>query len=131
MKTIALTTASLRNLENMPLPRDFTFEFEDAVYHTFKIIACVLSPKISLLMKNDTTYDRFKFQLSDPKHRFKTVLDLAFSHTDITIDKSNFLFIRHIGKILENSQLISLATNDTFYEPEIENALLVLNDMYE
>lgn len=60
---------SIRNinqtLKTLSYQTDFTFVFNDHEFHTYKIIADILSPAIAQIHRTDPTYDTFVFKNID------------------------------------------------------------------
>lgn len=128
--TISLSAAGLRNLECLPIERDFEFICDGRSYETFKLVACILSPKIANMLTNDPSKTSFDIGIPDPHHLFKIIMDIAYNH-DYQITIENYLFIRKVGIILENQDMVKAASKRELSIPTTENALKLLEILNE
>lgn len=116
--TIHLQPESVLNIPFQNYEKDFTFIVNEEKFQTCRIIADILSSKISKMHLIDPTLNEFKISIPE-KGNFSNVLDLI-KFNDVIIPESESLFILKILQILE-TESIDVCLLDQEVEITIDN----------
>ncbi|KAK8883391.1 hypothetical protein M9Y10_046041 [Tritrichomonas musculus] len=128
---ISISSKGLKNLEYLPIDKDFTFIVGDKLYPTFKIVACILSPSmIAVCLKNDPNMKEYKLPFDDPQGYFQIIMDIAYDH-EYKIDLENCFFIYRVAKLFENKDLEEIANIETNSRVTDHNCFQLLLKMKE
>ena len=106
-----------RCIQNVPLESydEFTFIVNDQRYKTTRIVADLISKKISRMHSIDPTIDAFSFK-TENKGDFKIILDLV-DFERRTIEENDLLFVAEALQILESQPIF----NSTEEKEKISN----------
>lgn len=118
--TIKLLPTSILNVPIQKFDNDFIFIVNEEKYMTNRIIADLISPKISQSHFTDPTLSQYTIN-TDKKGNFQFILDLVNFQSN-TIPESEIPFIEEILFILGNKS-IEIDNTDTFTEMTLDIAL--------
>lgn len=106
MKFVDFPSSGFSNLNWSTVPNDFTFAIGTKIYSCPRILADILSPKISKMHLIDPTVDSFTINIDDPSENFQFFIDLiSIGKSDITPNKISFVL--DVCNILDNTELFS------------------------
>ena len=100
---IKLNPNSILNIPLEKYDNNFTFIVNGEKFQTNRIVADLLSPKISQIHFNDPTFDEFTIKTCQ-KGNFSYIIDLTLFH-QIVIPESEAPFIAEIVEILDNKSI--------------------------
>lgn len=127
---ISISSNGIKNLEFLPINRDFTFIAGGREYPTFKLVACILSPAIALNLKNNPDMNKYELPFDDPQGYFQIIFDIAYDHS-YEINLENCFFIYRVAKVFENKELEEIASIKTNSRITEQNCFNLLLKMYE
>ena len=110
MKTLYLSSKGLNHTISSIDENDFTFIVGNKEYRCSHFQACFISPKIHSVLLSDPMFDTFEIEINDDDEKFNDVMNLMKGQS-IELDKATCLFLKEIGKILENQEIIDEAVN--------------------
>lgn len=103
-QTLFLTHQGLRNLSQLNLENDFTFQLGDKSYQCNKILASFISPTISQILASDPLCNTFTIDVEDNQNLFENIITLI--HGDIIeINSSNYDPLLLIASKLGNQEM--------------------------
>lgn len=127
---ISISSNGIRNLEFLPIDKDFTFIAGGKEYPTFKIVACILSPAIASNLKDNPDLHKYELPFDDPQGYFKIIFDIIYNH-EYEINIENCFFIYRVAKAFENKELEDIASIKTNSRITEQNCFNLLLKMYE
>ncbi|OHT13078.1 hypothetical protein TRFO_03512 [Tritrichomonas foetus] len=128
--TISISSKGLRNLECLPIDRDFEFIVGKDHYPTFKLVACILSPIIGDLLQKDPNMKSYNVEINDKNHNFQLIMDIVYDH-DYSINIDNCFFLYRIAEIFGNEELKKIANIEYHAVISESNCLNLLLKMIE
>lgn len=112
MKFVDFPSSGFSNLNWSTVPNDFTFVVGRKIYSCPRILADILSPKLSKMHLIDPTVDSFTISINDPSENFQFFIDLiSIGKSDITPKKISFVL--DVCNILDNTELFSRILNQS------------------
>ena len=101
--TFQLQTSAILDVPICNYTKDFTFIVNDEEFQTTKVLADLLSPKISQMHRNDPTFNSYRINTSNKGH-FEHFLQLA-NFSQETIPKEELAFISEILNDLQSNHI--------------------------
>lgn len=125
-----LSADGLKRVAAQQLAKDFTFVVGEKKYHCSSIFAEFVSPKIAKLRMQDNTINSFSIDIPDPDGYFNLVLQLMHGN-DVTANVPESIFLRKVGHILENTEIVNAFSFLNTKKLTIQNAVPTLEEKME
>ncbi|OHT13045.1 hypothetical protein TRFO_03464 [Tritrichomonas foetus] len=124
-----LSSRGLVHASTVPLENDFTFIVGSKSYQCNRIFACFISPIVTRILRTDPNVNSYKLNINDPTNLFNDVMHLMIG-AEVNITQKNYLFIKNVGRLLGNNELIECAHKIDDEELTVENCTTIINSKY-